>query len=184
MTAGLWHRFVVSFDRLLRSLEGAPILRAALLPRSILVSPHIPSFGLGQGLCRLGQNRCSARNPACTPHGFRRQGSARRFPRCEHRPALKQGLSRLAAGKAHASRCHRHLALFFVVAELTSGGAQLSRNLIYLAPTKEVHLEACEPHNREQPVPAAGTLSVRINVTRSRPQCLSFFWLGRGGGFR
>jgi len=29
----------------------------------------------------------------------------------------------------------------FVVAELTSGGAQLSRNLIYLAPTKEVHLK-------------------------------------------
>jgi beta-mannosidase len=41
------------------------------------------------------------------------------------------------AGAANTSRV-------FVVAELTAGGAQLSRNLTYLAPVKEIHLKPAQ----------------------------------------
>ncbi|MGA3160717.1 MAG: glycoside hydrolase family 2 protein [Terracidiphilus sp.] len=41
------------------------------------------------------------------------------------------------AGAADTSRV-------FVVAELTAGGAQISRNIVYLAPTKGVHLKPAQ----------------------------------------
>ena len=49
----------------------------------------------------------------------------------------------------------------FVIAELTAGTAELSRNLIYIAPTKEVHLKPA--HLKVDVSGSKGTISVRIS---------------------
>jgi beta-mannosidase len=49
----------------------------------------------------------------------------------------------------------------FVVAELTGGDAQLSRNLAYLAPVKEVHLKAAQL--KVETSGANGSYKVRVN---------------------
>jgi beta-mannosidase len=49
----------------------------------------------------------------------------------------------------------------FVVAELTAGGAQLSRNLVYLAPVKEVHLKPAPL--RVETTGSNGNYKIRVN---------------------
>ncbi len=49
----------------------------------------------------------------------------------------------------------------FVVAELTSGNRQISRNLTYLAPTKEVHLKPATLH--VETAPRNGDVHIRIS---------------------
>jgi len=61
----------------------------------------------------------------------------------------------------------------FVVAELSAGGAQISRNLTYLAPTKEVHLLAA--HLTVDAAGANGKYNVRItSPVLARDVYLSF----------
>ena len=57
------------------------------------------------------------------------------------------------AGAADTSRV-------FVVAELTAGGAQLSRNLAYLVPVKEIHLKPAQL--KVEAAGANGTYNIRI----------------------
>lgn len=70
------------------------------------------------------------------------------------------------AGAADTSRV-------FVVAELTAGGAQISRNLVYLSPTKEVHLK---PANlKVETTGTSGSYKVRItSPVLARSVYLSF----------
>ncbi|HEX3890957.1 MAG TPA: glycoside hydrolase family 2 protein [Terracidiphilus sp.] len=61
----------------------------------------------------------------------------------------------------------------FVVAELTAGGTQLSRNLTYLAPTKEIHLKPA--HLAVETAGANGKYTVRITApVLARSVYLSF----------
>jgi beta-mannosidase len=80
---------------------------------------------------------------------------------------LEWPLKKLAdAGAADTSRV-------FVVAELTSGGAQLSRNLVYLAPVKGVHLKPA--HLRIETSGAQGSYKIRIaSPVLARSVYLSF----------
>jgi beta-mannosidase len=64
-------------------------------------------------------------------------------------------LKKLAdAGAADTSRV-------FVVAELTSGGAQLSRNLVYLAPVKQVYLKPAQL--KVETTGAKGSYKIRVS---------------------
>jgi beta-mannosidase len=76
-------------------------------------------------------------------------------------------LAKLAqAGASDTSRV-------FVVAELTSGSASISRNLVYLAPTKEVHLVPA--HLNVETAGANGKYTVRItSPVLARSVYLSF----------
>ncbi len=80
---------------------------------------------------------------------------------------LEWPLKKLAdAGGSDTSRV-------FVVAELTSGGAQLSRNLVYLAPVKGVHLKPA--HLRIETSGAQGSYKIRItSPVLARSVYLSF----------
>ena len=49
----------------------------------------------------------------------------------------------------------------FAVAELTAGGTQLSRNLVYLAPVKEVHLQPAQL--KVETTGAKGRYKIRIS---------------------
>jgi beta-mannosidase len=61
----------------------------------------------------------------------------------------------------------------FVVAELTAGGAQISRNIAYLAPVKEIHLKPAQL--RVQVTGANGSYKVRItSPVLARSVYLSF----------
>ena len=61
----------------------------------------------------------------------------------------------------------------FVVAELTAGGARLSRNLVYLAPVKEVHLKPAQL--KVDAIGAKGSYKVRITSSvLARSVYLSF----------
>ena len=70
------------------------------------------------------------------------------------------------AGAADTSRV-------FVVAELTAGGARLSRNLVYLAPTKGVHLKPAQL--KVETAGANGSYKIRVtSPVLARSVYLSF----------
>jgi beta-mannosidase len=70
------------------------------------------------------------------------------------------------AGAADTSRV-------FAVAELTAGGAQLSRNLVYLAPVKEVHLKPAQL--KVETTGAKGIYKIRVSsAVLARSVYLSF----------
>ena len=60
----------------------------------------------------------------------------------------------------------------FVVADLTAGGVSVSRNLIYLAPVKEIHLK--KPISRWKPWNRAGATGCLTSPVLARSVYLSF----------
>jgi beta-mannosidase len=59
-----------------------------------------------------------------------------------------------AAGAADTSRV-------FIVADLSEGGAEISRNLVYLAPTKEIHLKPAVL--KVETTGGSGNFKIRVN---------------------